>query len=105
MAILLSVIAIEVTMTKQYSIAEARNQLSKVVHEAEGTGSVELTRRGQPVAVVLSLSEYRRLVTRPARPFWKAIEDLRAEHADCLTEMDGAFDHLRQADAPRDFSW
>ena len=52
-------------MSKAYSIAEARNQLSRVVHEAESTGEVQLTRRGKPVAVVLSMDEYRRLNGSP----------------------------------------
>lgn len=43
-----------------YSIGEARNDFSAVVHEAE-RGPVEITRNGEPVAVLLSIAEYRRL--------------------------------------------
>ncbi len=63
-------------MFKTYSIAEARNHLSEVVHEAESTGPVTLTRRGRPVAVVVAEEEYRRL--RAVRPrFWEAVSAFR----------------------------
>lgn len=48
-------------MSLRYSIAEARHGLARIVHELEDGGSVELTRRGEPVAVMLSVEEYRRL--------------------------------------------
>lgn len=48
-------------MTRQYSIARARDNLPGIVHEVEHGAEVELTRRGKPVAVVLSIQEYRRL--------------------------------------------
>lgn len=86
-------------MTKQYSIAAAKNQLSKVVHEAEGDGYVELTRRGRPVAVVLSLSEYDRLRGVSIRPVWQAVASFREEYAEELSELAGAFEGLR-SDAP-----
>lgn len=44
-------------MTKRYSIAEARANLPAVVDEAAAGGGVELTRRGKPVAVMLSIEE------------------------------------------------
>jgi prevent-host-death family protein len=53
-------------MSKQYSIAEARRSLPTVVDEAESGGEVELTRRGRPVAVVISVEEYERLKSRRA---------------------------------------
>ena len=48
-------------MDDGYSIAEARNNLPRLVHVAEDGEPVRLTRRGQPVAVILSLHEYERL--------------------------------------------
>ncbi len=53
-------------MAKQYSIAEARSSLPCIVDEAEAGGQIELTRRGKPVAVVISLRDAERL--RSARP-------------------------------------
>lgn len=60
-------------MAKEFSIAEAKNNFSEVVYEAERTGTVRLTRRGKPVAVVLSEKEYDRLrnVRSPAK--WTAL--------------------------------
>jgi prevent-host-death family protein len=48
-------------MQKQFSIAEAKNRLPTIVHSVENGPSVELTRRGKPVAVILSIQEYERL--------------------------------------------
>jgi prevent-host-death family protein len=48
-------------MVKRYSIAEARSNLPSIVDQAEAGGQIELTRRGKPVAVVLSLRELERL--------------------------------------------
>lgn len=38
-------------MVKKYSITEARDNFTSVIHEAEKGTQVELTRRGKPVAV------------------------------------------------------
>jgi prevent-host-death family protein len=48
-------------MSRRYSIAEARSHLPRIVDEVEAGGEVELTRRGQPVAVVVSHREFERL--------------------------------------------
>jgi prevent-host-death family protein len=49
-----------------YSIAEARNNLSALVREAESGGSVELARHGKSVAVLLAKKTFDRL-TAPER--------------------------------------
>jgi len=48
-------------MARRYSIAEARSRLPSIVDEAESGVEVELTRRGQPVAVLVSRREFERL--------------------------------------------
>ncbi|SRR5690606_35696297 len=48
-------------MLKRFSIAEARANLSTIVDQVEAGQEIELTRRGKPVAVVLSLRELERL--------------------------------------------
>jgi prevent-host-death family protein len=50
-----------VGMSKRYSIAEARTNLPTIVDRAEAGQEIELTRRGKPVAVVVSLRELERL--------------------------------------------
>ena len=47
-------------MSKRYSIAEARSNLPAIVDQAEAGLKIELTRRGKPVAVVVSLRELER---------------------------------------------
>ena len=54
-------------MEKKYSIAEARQQLTAIVHEAERTGAVRITRRGQVVARLISEDEFQRLSRRKRR--------------------------------------
>ena len=53
--------------SKRYSIAEARSNLPSIVCDAEAGLEVQLTRRGKPVAVVISLRKLARLRTdRPS---------------------------------------
>lgn len=51
---------------KRYSIADARANLPSLVDEVEAGQEVELTRRGKPVAVVISRREYDHM--RPGHP-------------------------------------
>jgi prevent-host-death family protein len=48
-------------MPKRYSIADARTNLPSLVDEAEAGEEIELTRRGKPVAAIVSLRELERL--------------------------------------------
>jgi len=48
-------------MPKRYSIAQARAALATIVAQVEAGTDVELTRRGEPVAIVMSPNEYARL--------------------------------------------
>jgi prevent-host-death family protein len=61
---------IEVYMTgtgKRQSIAEARNNLPRLVREVETGALVELTRRGESVAVLLGRRDYERMATARRR--------------------------------------
>lgn len=64
---------------REFTIAEAKNRLSEVVKLAEDEGAVELTRRGKPVAVLVSSREFRRLCSPPVKPF-AFLDKLRAEY-------------------------
>jgi len=48
-------------MERRYSIAEARSHLPAIVDQAASGLEVHLTRRGEPVAVVVSTHEFERL--------------------------------------------
>ena len=57
-------------MKKDYSIAQARHGLSAIVREVERAGQGRMTRRGQPVAVILSIAEIERLSSTRREPDW-----------------------------------
>ena len=48
-------------MSKRYSIADARRQLPTLVTAAQAGEAIELTRRGEAVAMLVSVVEYQRL--------------------------------------------
>ena len=53
------------------SIAEAKNQLPALVHRAEAGEAVTITRRGKPVAVMVSAELYERAIRQAgAGPSW-----------------------------------
>lgn len=53
-------------MTHSYSVAEARAHLPAIIDRAEAGLEIELTRRGKPVAVVISFRKFERM--RAGRP-------------------------------------
>ena len=67
-------------MANTYSISEARSHLPAIVNQAEAGLEIELTRRGQPVAVVLSRRELERLKGK-RRHFRDAYRDFLDRHA------------------------
>lgn len=66
-------------MTTTYSIAEARDRFAALIRQVEQAQSpVQVTRRGQPVAVILSQEEYETLLARPPqRDFWTAYQEYK----------------------------
>jgi prevent-host-death family protein len=77
-------------MAKRYSIAEARTNLPSIVDQAEAGQEIELTRRGKPVAVVVSLRELERL--RGERvPFGEAYRRFLKTHALRDVGVDSSF--------------
>ena len=87
-------------MSRRHSIADARNNLPELVRQAESGKPIELTRRGEPVAVLVGRKDYDRL-TAPSRKFGEAWEtfsrsvDLRQANID----PDEIFADVRE-DAP-----
>ena len=89
-------------MKRQFSIAEAKNKLPSIIHQVEKGPSVELTRRGEPVAVLLSVHEYERL-DQKTRGFWNALMTFRQvlqDEAVEITDLD--FEGLRNSSAGRE---
>ena len=64
-------------MSRRYSLARARAELPGLVRAVERGTSVEITRRGEPVAALVSIAERDRL--RSARPSFGAAFDRFAE--------------------------
>lgn len=89
---------------KRYSIAEARSSLPTIVNEAEAGLEVELTRRGRPVAVVISLQKLERL--RTDRPhFAEAYKDFLTNNS--LEEVgleEGFIESIREKGIGREVS-
>jgi antitoxin Phd len=91
-------------MQTRYSIAEARNQLASLVHDVENGASVELTRRGKPVAVLLSLDQYERAVNgKPS--FWEALTAYRNQVDVTELALGDSINDARDESQGRRFSW
>lgn len=92
-------------MIKEYSIAEARNQFTTIVRDLETTPSIQLTRRGRPVAMLLAIEEYERLAAGRTG-FWDNYQVFR--NAVDLAELDidpTIFDGLRDTSPGREVIW
>ncbi|MCD6139305.1 MAG: type II toxin-antitoxin system Phd/YefM family antitoxin [Deltaproteobacteria bacterium] len=88
-------------MQKQFSIAEAKNKLPALIHYVEKGPYVELTRRGKPVAVLLSIHEYERL-SRKHIGFWSAISEFRRRiEGEGIEITDRDFEGLRDLSSGR----
>lgn len=61
---------------KTYSVTEARQPLAQLIRSAERDRAVEITRRGEPVAVLLSAREYLAF-TGESAPLIQALTRLR----------------------------
>lgn len=91
-------------MAKSYSIADARHNLAAIVHELEHQPVIALTRRGAPVAMLVSIDAYRRLLPEGAR-FWDAYMEFRKafdlEHLDIAPEV---FESVRDQSPGREIA-
>ncbi|MCL4266837.1 MAG: type II toxin-antitoxin system prevent-host-death family antitoxin [Anaerolineae bacterium] len=63
---------------KQISIVEARDHFTELVREVEENSGVQLTRRGKPVAVILSITEFNRL-QKSESSFWDSYLTFRQQ--------------------------
>jgi len=77
-------------MSRRYSIAEARSNLPTIVDQAAAGLQIELTRRGRPVAVVVSVQAFSRL--RGDRPrFGEAYTNFLKKHSLAAIGLDSDF--------------
>ena len=89
-------------MGKQFSIAEAKNNLPALIHDVELGPPVELTRRGVPVAVILSKRKYEELTAKQGG-FWQKLTALRRQiEQEQIMITDEDFTGLRDRSSGRD---
>lgn len=90
-------------MPKQRSIAEARASLPSLIREAEAGDAIELTRRGESVAVLLGREQYERLAAG-ARRFSEAWDEFTREVdlEDLDLDPDAIFGDARDTTPGRD---
>jgi cellobiose PTS system EIIB component len=63
----------------QYSIEEVQAQLSDIVQTVEHGEAIEITRKGQQVAILLSIEEYKSL-KKEKSGFGRALEEFRQKY-------------------------
>jgi prevent-host-death family protein len=92
-------------MSHRYSIAEARASLPAIVDQAEAGREIELTRRGTPVAMVVSVRAFERL--QAGRPgFGDAYRSFLKTHALAEIGLDDDFAaSVRGKGAGREVEW
>ena len=90
-------------MARKHSIADARSNLPQLIRDAEAGQAIELTRRGEGVAVLIGLKQYERFTAR-TRSFSKALNDFRDAFsvADLDIDPDEVFADARDKSAGRD---
>jgi prevent-host-death family protein len=83
-------------MPKQESIAAARSNLPQLVRQAESGEPIELTRRGESVAVLIGRRQYERLASR-SRRFSEAWNEFtrEVELSELAIDPDEIFSDLR----------
>ncbi|MHB8266248.1 MAG: type II toxin-antitoxin system Phd/YefM family antitoxin [Acidithiobacillus ferrivorans] len=96
----------ETQMTTEYSIADAKNRLPALVHMAERGEVVRITRRGRPVAVILSGEAYNHLADGLRPGVWEVIQSFQERHQADMTEFtDSDLEDLRDRSTGRDAAW
>lgn len=90
-------------MAEQHSIAEARRNLPSLTRDAENGKAVELTRRGEPVAVLIGRCEFERLSSR-RRTFGDTYREFTTavELAGLALDPDELFGNAREQAAGRE---
>ncbi len=93
-------------MLKSYSIADARNHFTEIVRDVEQETTIELTRRGKPVAILLSAQEYERL-KKGRVDFWDAYLAFRKRYQldEIEIDVDNIFANVRDRSPGREMHW
>ncbi|KJV07280.1 hypothetical protein VZ94_05950 [Methylocucumis oryzae] len=89
---------------KTRTIADAKNNLSQLIHQLDAIDVIHLTRHGKPVAVMLSETNYRKL-TQKNTSVYQAIQSWRNQLDDECTWAEAELNALRAASQGREFLW
>jgi len=95
-----------ILIMQTFSIAEARSQLPKIIHAVETGEVTQLTRRGKPVAVLLSLKEYQALIHQGQGGLNQALLAFQALRQDENNDIsDEEINSWRDKSSPREGAW
>ena len=89
---------------KTSTIAEAKNNLSQLIHRLESDEPIHLTRHGKPVAVMLSEANYQKL-TQKNKGLFQAIQQWRSQLDEDSALTEAELKQLRASGQERKFSW
>ncbi len=86
------------------SVAEARQHFARLIKRAQQGKTIEITRRGEPVAVLLSATKYSAITGEPSS-FIDAMRQVRERlEVDELEIGDEEFEGLREQSPGREIS-
>ena len=92
-------------MMPTYSVAEARNRFAEIVHDLKNVSKVEVTRRGRPVAILISIEEFEMLRAGNVS-FTSAYEAFRSKVDLAKAEIEPeVFEDLRDPSQGREMNW
>ena len=89
---------------KTSTIAEAKNNLSQLIHQLQSDEPIHLTRHGKPVAVMLSEANYQKL-TQKNNGLYQAIQQWRNQLDSNSGLTESELKNVRATSQGRDFSW
>ena len=91
---------------QSFSIADARSQLPTIIHTVEKGDVTQLTRRGKPVAVLLSLKEYESLLLQVRGSLLQAFKTYQSLMQPIVDDIsDDEVDRWRDAEIGRKLPW
>ncbi len=104
MYIYLYIYEVTTMASTKVSVAEARQHFARLIKRAQQGKAIEITRRGEPVAVLISAAKYSAIMgERPS--FVDATRQVRERlGVDALKIGDADFDGLRDQSPGRDVS-
>ncbi len=88
-----------------YTMTQASRHLPDILNIVEQGHSVELTRQGKSVAILVSVTEYQSLHERSHGDFWQALQEFRHQEMHDVAEWHEALSDVREKTPGRDMTW